>query len=191
MLSGDSQEYDLLEDAARNACRGLAIEIGCRLGAGVEAIAKGREPGSFIISVDPYGGLPYQVQEGITIPAGSYSNDMLAEAMCSIPAVCRSHGINWLPIVMEDGEFFRRFSDGVPLYSGHKRIINEYALVHLDGPHDMASVMAEIEFFAPRMANGGKIVLDDWQDCRISHTEVRRHGFELSVLGSRKAVYTR
>ncbi len=73
--------------------------------------------------------------------------------------------LNFVPLPFEDLEFMKRFADGVPVYyEGHKQLLNTYGLVFLDGPHDDDSVRAEIEFFAPRLARDGLLVIDDHLD---------------------------
>jgi hypothetical protein len=70
--------------------------------------------------------------------------------------------INFLFFPLEDWEFFNRFQDGVPVYvNGSKQVINQYALVHFDGPHTTDIVLGETMFFIDKIPVGGALVYDD------------------------------
>jgi hypothetical protein len=190
-LPGDSEEYEILTEAARHAPPGLICEIGCRLGGGVSAICDGLTPGRTILSVDPYGDMPYHIAEDRFVYL-DYGGDMLTEALCTIPVFCRERGVRWLPLVLEDAEFFKRFRDGVPIYErGYKRLVNEYALVHVDGPHCLANVIAAIAFFSPRLAEGGWMVFDDWQSYDHPLAVMLNLKFEERLRGERKIAFSR
>ena len=62
---------------------------------------------------------------------------------------------------LEDSEFFKRYPDGVPVYNNYKSLVNEYALVFFDGPHDKESVMLEVMWFLSRIDTGSVFVFDD------------------------------
>ena len=70
-----------------------------------------------------------------------------------------------------------------------KRLVNTYALVHIDGVHELAFVMAATKFFIPRVAVGGFIVYDDVniKTTDYQHTEIDNtllaQGFEAVVRG--------
>ena len=63
---------------------------------------------------------------------------------------------------MTDEQFFKRFSDGVPIYiNGVEHVINDYGCVYFDGPHTTKQTLAETEFFEPRASQGAVFIYDD------------------------------
>ena len=69
--------------------------------------------------------------------------------------------MDFIFINLEDNEFFKRYSDGVPVYNKTKQIINTYALVFIDGPHTYDLVLDDFNFFKKKIPIGGVIVFDD------------------------------
>lgn len=186
-LETDSQEYDLLEKAAKLAPRGpdlLWLEIGTREGGSTEILLNGMDAGSgqTLVSVDPYGGIPYLtygVVEDGALQGGrtdgpiswgwisgfglGYDAAMRERATVALLHLAGARGLNFVPFLLEDVEFMERFHDGVPVYrGGHKQLLGTYGLVFLDGPHDTPAVLAELAFFVPRLAEEGLIIMDDW-----------------------------
>ncbi len=193
-FAGDSLDYEMLAKAAQKAPGGrdLAwIEIGTRAGASCATLMEQASEGQTIISVDPYGGIPYLgygeltpekelVPETLLLNRGDaykkgiwewrwvpgfcleYDSKMRRTATEKLLWLAGEKRLNFVPLPFEDSEFMKRFADGVPVYyEGHKQLLNTYGLVFLDGPHDAVSVRAEIEFFAPRLAREGLLVIDD------------------------------
>jgi hypothetical protein len=85
----------------------------------------------------------------------------------------------------------KRFEDGVVIYNMEKMLINKYALVHIDGPHNLDSVISESEFFIPRMSKDGFIIYDDVLDYDHDkvHVMLMERGFDLIQNGNRKLTY--
>ena len=192
-LPGDGTEYEILTEAARRTTvPGLVCEVGCRLGGGIQAIIDGLASRRVIVSIDPFGDYTYHHSDDTPNLYGcGYDRKMLVEAMSTIPVACHAKGHLWLPFIMEDHEFFRRFEDGVPLYHEEKFVVNEYAFVHLDGPHRTDKVLEETEFFVPRVPVGGTIAYDnygyfDWQS--VAQRMVLG-GFELEAKGQEKMIW--
>lgn len=194
-LPGDSTEYELLTEAARRTeVSGLVCEIGTRLGGGIQAIIDGLTSPRAIVSVDPYGDIPYHYSDahGVKYQMG-YDQAMLVAALGSIPAACQSKGHLWIPILLEDSEFYRRYADGVPVYDAQKQVANYYALAHIDGPHDSKSLLAAVEFFLPRIRIGGAIVFDNIEHFKwdvVDAILVSEWG-DCEARGQTKAVYRR
>ena len=183
-LETDSGDYDVLQRAAaRCASKGAFLEIGTRSGGSTEILLNEVEPGGVVISIDPYGSLPYLafgVAKGSELQMADspdliwqwchgadsgldYTNRRRTEAMVNLFEAAENLSAHFVPLPFDDAEFMRRFPDGVPVYGGgHKLLVNMYGLVFLDGPHDTESVLLEIAFFVPRLAAGGEIVIDDW-----------------------------
>jgi hypothetical protein len=198
MLPGDGspEEYELLTQAAKDTTvPGMVCEVGCRLGGGIQAILDGLDDRMrVIVSIDPYGDIAYQYSDhhGVRYHCG-YDQKMMVQALATIGQACMDRGHIWLPFIMDDREFFKRFADGVPVYMGEKLLAQQYSLVHLDGPHDSASVCAETEFFVTRIPSGGAIVYDNHSYFSLPAVEriLRGSGFVCQRIGQEKAVYRR
>jgi cephalosporin hydroxylase len=161
-LPTDSVDYDLLAAAAQrtSSLPGISCEIGLRRGGGSSYIMSMLPPGSTHIAIDPYGNIEY-AQTDHSVVRLDYTNGMRDEAVRDVIVFAYRCMVNFLFFNMEDTEFFARFADGVPVYDETKRIVNEYRLVHFDGPHQVDAVIREVEFFAPRAVVGCEFVFDD------------------------------
>jgi len=183
----DSKEYLVLENAllkTRNV-DGAIVEIGTRLGGStklmIDALAYNNDIGRPLFAIDPYGNIPCEVTNKAVVvhhpdQKDLVENDSVNESkhyLFDFTNEMRNHAIPWLYYYafmkkiefhffnMEDTEFFKRFSDGVPLYDRQKFILNLYALVFFDGPHTNSVVQEEIDFFLPRTEIGSMFVFDD------------------------------
>ena len=76
----------------------------------------------------------------------------------------------------------------MPVYAETKDIVNEYALVFFDGPHDVKSIKLEVDFFMGRTAKQGVFVFDDVASYphNIIHTHLLANGFELLEVGKQQ-----
>ena len=205
VIQGDSADYDVLWNAAKSIkdVPGLILEIGVRLGKSsfvmVQACAENEDTDRKFIGVDCYGEW-----------APSYTNQMKLEAKATLGVFCALSGVDYTLFELEDTEYFKRYADGVPLYNRTvfdtaekqykpedyewKQVCNEYALVHLDGPHRMEDVVLESDFFMQRMAKNGVIVYDDIdKPQKYNHDEFEPtlfdNGFELIEKKGSKASY--
>ena len=166
MLETDSVEYEILEEGVGliKDVPGFTCEIGVRRGGGSEKIMrKLDETGQkerIHIGIDPYGNIDYQTTEDVNCRYG-YSNQMFYEAMIGIYKVAQELNQHFLFFPFEDEEFFKKFNTGIPIYDYYKNEINEYALVHFDGPHAFEPVKNEFEFFDARCNKGSVFVFDD------------------------------
>jgi hypothetical protein len=197
-LPGDSEDYEVLAQAVAliGGVPGMTCEIGLRRGGGTRVIVDALvEHGirKTHIAIDPYGNIEYRTsdQESTRL---DYTNRMRDEALPAIYRYCMEKGIHFVFFNLEDVEFFARFADGVPVYAEHKTLEREYALVHFDGPHDVASLAAEIAFFAPRTPPGGAWVFDDihnYDHATLHERHILPAGFEHVTTVGRKALYRR
>jgi hypothetical protein len=117
--------------------------------------------GRNIVFIDPYGNIEYAQKDGVVRQRTDYTNQMRNETLSVLYYHVGNHPVNPVPFIMEDTEFFKRFADGVPFYHEHKVLETKYALVFFDGPHDVPSIITEIEFFHPRSVPGSVWVFDD------------------------------
>ena len=191
-LPGDSEDYHILTEAARMAPAGLTCEIGLRRGGGSRAIMDGLSEGRTHIAVDPYGNISYRHSDNV-VGTMDYTNAMRDECMINIYRYASQKRINFLFFNMEDGEFFERYRDGVPVYSDGKVIESRYGLVHFDGPHGVNEVMSEIYFFHDRVTCGSVFVFDDVE--KYDHVRVdvwlKNNGWKEWQRTARRVGYTR
>lgn len=198
MLPTDSYEYEILFEAAKNIkdVPGLVCEIGLRAGGGTSIMISGllanEDYNRTVIAIDPYGNIDYATEEGV-VTKFDYTNDMRNQCMREMHAFIRHKPVNFLFFPLEDTEFFKRYSDGVPVYEENKRLETKYALVHFDGPHIKSVLENEIEFFGERSGIGSRWVFDDIDnyDHMAVEEKIYAYGFERAIYGTRKASYVR
>lgn len=166
VLETDSQDYDVLARAAGHIINvpGLICEIGVRRGGSlkiiIDSLLNNQDLNRNIIGIDCYGNVPYISSEGALVRY-DYTNEMRNETFAALYSYVRNKPVNLIMKVMEDTEFFLRYSDGVPIYVDTKHIVNSYALVFFDGPHDLESTYNEMKFFMNRSPPGAIWVIDD------------------------------
>lgn len=194
-LEGDSAEYEFLTEAAESLTSdtpGATCEIGLRRGGGTEAIILGTLKSGIKrphIAIDPYGNIDYP--EGDRVVKHDYTNQMRNESLANVYRFCAENRVDFIFMNLEDKEFFRRFSDGVPFYDDFKSYITKYALVHFDGPHSVGDLIQEVTFFAPRTPYGGFFIFDDVNMYKHELIDqlVKTYGFSTYKTGTRKIVY--
>lgn len=196
-IEGDSAEYEYITEGVELSKNvyGLCIELGVRRGMGTKTIIDAIKefcPDKVSVAVDPYGSIEYEHKEGEFVVL-DYSNTMKNECMQSIHAYAEKQGVHFIPFILEDTEFFKRFPDGVPIYRNVKEIIGTYSFVHLDAPHAVEPLKVEIDFFHPRIPKGGCIVFDDVVDFYdhdgVTEPYIISLGYKLIKKGGKKALY--
>lgn len=194
-LETDSGDYYLLTKGIElcKEVQGLTCEIGLRRGGGTKYIldALQRFGTKVHIAIDPYGNIEYEHKEGEFVRL-DYTNDMRDECLSNLYAYTRQLQIPFLFFNLEDTEFFKRYGDGVPVYATEKAMHNTYSFVHLDGPHSIAPLLAEIDFFLPRTPIGGCWVFDDIKGY-YDHSQIEKvlfnEGFVEVEKAEKKALY--
>lgn len=195
-LPGDSGDYHLLTKGVELSkdTPGLTCEIGLRRGGGtkfiIDALAE-HAPHKVHIAVDPYGHIPYEHKEAHVVKL-DYTNEMRDECLANLYQYTRQKNISFLFFNLEDREFFKRFSDGVPVYNNEKEIINEYSFVHFDGPHAVNPLLAELGFFIERINPGACFAFDDvvgYYNHAIIESWIFNRGFRLIAGTHKKALY--
>ena len=214
----DSQEYHILQNAANMVKNlpGAAVEIGTRRGGSAKMIIdvlKDGIPNRPMFCIDPYGNIeikctnlsttmhnPDRPIEGdpmakdiVSMQRFDYTFEMRNRVIPSLYYYAYQAGLNFAFFCFEDTEFFKRFSDGVPVYDNFKRIENEYAFVFYDGPHDNETLHLECDFFVKRSPIGSVHVFDDiWMydhDKIVEETYLFPNGFEVLEKKNIKASY--
>jgi len=167
-FESDGFDYNILINSCRHVAKhdvpGLVLEIGTRRGGSAEiivnALTKAGAKGKTFVVVDPYGDIDFELDWELV--GYDYTNQMRDETIPKLHKFIAKKGFNFVFMNMEDVEFFKRYPDGIPIYQGKaKQIVNQYALVFIDGPHSTRLVANETEFFANRIAPNGAIVFDN------------------------------
>jgi len=177
----DGEDYEVLLAGTLGcaAANGIVLELGTRLGGGIANIVQAllaSNQSRPVVSVDPYGGLPYDAADDRIGEELDYTNSMMHDAMSNIHLACRTTGVDFTFINLTDTDFMDLYRDGVPVYQGGERTVwNEYALVHFDGPHSTVAVMAEAAFFNDRAGLESVFVFDDVES--YAHDDVERFLF--------------
>lgn len=192
-LEGDSLDYDLLYRAACAASKvdGLYCEIGVRRGGSlryiIDAINDSTRDCRTVVAIDPYGNIDYNATEGFRGKL-DYTNSMKHSSMPHIYRYLDDKNVNLVFFNVEDTEFFNRFSDGVPVYNEYKEVVNHYAFVFFDGPHDVASLQAELDFFFGRVNRGAVFVFDDVESYphEVIHNRLLEYGFKPLEYGAQR-----
>jgi len=165
-LDFDHNEHNVLYNASKDivGVDGIVCEIGLRRGGGMGVMMLGcmdsENTNRPFVAVDPYGNLIYSSMEGSRVRF-DYTNEMKYTTLINLYKLALEKNILFDLICLEDTEFFEKFKDGIPIYNIDKFLYTNYALVHLDGPHSLAEVMVEVDFFMDRISLGGYIVFDD------------------------------
>lgn len=195
-LGVDSREYEILTDAVMRCPSGynLVCEIGVREGGSSELIMEclsRKYARDLLVLIDQYGGMTQIHSDDVSVVL-DYTNSMRNKALSALYEMAEEKKVNFQFFNLSDQDFFDRFKDGVPVYSGSMRVLlNTYAMVHLDGPHSTASVLNEVNFFAPKIIKGGYVVIDDIGNFNISEIEntLFSQGFVVGNKGEVKASY--
>lgn len=216
----DSQEYEILYNSAKAVkVPGAVCEIGTRRGGSAAIIMQAlhesdQANGRPFFCIDPYGNIELEITNinaTIHYPGTwqledeyskeksfktkfDYTNEMRNNTVPALYGYAFSLGFNFTFFCLEDTEFFKRYADGVPVYSEFKTVLNEYAFVFIDGPHTNEAVVEELDFFIPRVPVGGIIVGDDvWMYDHDKYFEARLldAGFEILYDGKIKKSYIR
>lgn len=214
----DSQEYDILYNAAKNikGVEGAVVEIGTRRGGSakmiIDALAEQGDTNRSMFCIDPYGNIDLEITNinaSIHYPGQykvegdpmskddsfktkfDYTNDMRNRVIPSLYYYAFQRGLNFTFFCLEDHEFFKRYADGVPVYNEVKKLENQYAFVFFDGPHTNEAVDEELRFFLERAPTGATYVFDDiWM---YDHDKFEQlmfsHGFKTLEKRNIKASY--
>jgi len=215
----DSQEYDVLVNAAaevKQETPGAIVEIGTRRGGSakliMDVLSLKNNTNRPFFCIDPYGNIeidctnlnmtlhnPERVIEGdkqskeLTSPQRfDYDNNMRNRVIPSLYYYAYQRGFDFSFFCLEDTEFFKRYYDGVPVYNEYKTLVNDYAFVFFDGPHDNKCLDLESEFFVKRAPLGAVFVFDDiwmYDHDKIVEEKLFTHGFEIHEKKQIKASY--
>ena len=195
-IEGDSDEYEILESAVKklNNPKGTSFEIGVRRGMGskriIDAYRKYHPQVKELIHIglDPYGNLPYTFSENKkNSTEGDYSNLMKREMLINFLKKYKEFYF----INLDTHEFFNRFKDGYPVYSGGKKIINKFEIVHFDGLHDLENVTLEVKYFLNHLCSQTIFIFDDIDSFDMEKIKeiLFKNNFKTLDTGKRKASF--
>lgn len=183
----DSQEYEVLANAVTkvNGVPGGLVEIGTRRGGSakliIDTLVTNGDTNRSLFCIDPYGNInidctnlnmslhnPDRQIEGdksskelVSPQKFDYTNTMRNRTIPSLYFYAYQAGLNFTFFCLTDDQFFKRYSDGVPVYQEEETLVDKYALVFFDGPHDDAALDREVKFFEERSVVGSVFVMDD------------------------------
>lgn len=200
-LRDNGKDYHILVNATKKikGVYGMTCEVGLREGGGskyiIDTLMENGDRGRTHIAIDPYGSIPYiQSEEQVRADGdeghGPYPNKMMKVCLSELYGYIYNKDIEVLFFPLEDTEFFKRYGDGIPVYSEAKKINKQiYALTYLDGPHNLDHTMREAIFFGKRTNIGGTMVFDDVNNY-YDHTKIKeyllKNGWnELEVSGTK------
>ena len=121
-LPGDGADYEILFKAAASlsGVEGAICEIGSRRGGSVKQIIDGllssKDLNRNIVCIDPYGNIDYSATEN-EVRKFDYTNQMRDEFLPNLYKYVHGKPVNVIYYCMEDIEFYKRFTDGVPFYN--------------------------------------------------------------------------
>lgn len=199
-LTGDSGEYEFLSEAVQlsSHVEGMCLEIGLRLGLGTKTIidaVRQHCPHKTVISVDPFGSIPYVGREHVGEIRLDYDNPMKNKCMSNIWAYIVENPVNYRYECLTDYEFFEMYKNGVPKYDLEVSKENWYSMAHLDGPHNYEHVSVEAKWLNERMKKWAVIVLDDVTPDFIDIVPVNKlfdeMGWVLYKEGQKKNIYVK
>lgn len=197
-ILGDSGEYEFLTEAVELSkdVEGMCIEIGLRRGLGTKTIIDAVRqfcPHKTVISVDPFGSIPYVGREHIGEIRLDYDNPMKVDCMVAMWSYIRDNPVNFRYECLTDYAFFEKYNDGVPKYDIDASEEKWYSVSHLDGPHNYEHVSREILWFNERMKPGAIIIIDDCTPDFIQIEPINNLlfslGWELYKEGVKKNIY--
>ena len=195
MIKGDSTEYHLITKEIGKLKLDqvtLTCEIGLREGLGskiiMDAILDSKPILYKHIAVDPYNNLSYEHYDNEGSVVAGYTEEM------------KQKTVHYLYQNYPEFDFFHMTDDYYfkTMGEGHQFVLNQqlvlfglYQVVHLDGPHTTKAVIDELNFFIPRMASKGLIIIDDYQDLEMGIVDMllKTYNFNVAEKGDNKIIY--
>lgn len=181
---GDAPDevYEVLKRGVQlvKGVSGLTCEIGVREGLGSISImeaCQANDDKRIHIGIDPWGNIEYDVN-GVDRRI-DYTNNMKRLALKNLYDWCFINEQEFIAFAMRDLEFFELFANGVPVHEQESSLVNEYAYVFVDGPHNETTVQVTIDFFESRSPIGAVWQFDNTNlyPHGSSHERILSHGF--------------
>lgn len=152
-----------LEAFRRTSFRSIALEFGTRSGGSALALLAAileTDSRRVLVTVDPYGELPYQNDKGL-LP-WKYTSDHYRDAMSEVSAVAKAEKLNWVHYLAKDEEYMECIWPVIPLYLLEPAERSpSLAFAYLDAEHTNEAVRKALLWAKGRLEKGGTIVVDD------------------------------
>lgn len=156
--------YSAAVDAFRKTSyRSIALEFGTRNGGSALALLAAilaTDCRRVLVTVDPYGSLPYRNDHGL-LP-WRYTSKEYRNAMAEIAGVARAEKLNWVHYLARDDEYMDLIWPNLPLY-----LLNPaekspmLAFAYLDAEHTNDAIRRQLVWAQGRLERGGAIIVDD------------------------------
>jgi hypothetical protein len=140
-----------------------ALEFGTRWGGSALALLSAildRDRIRPLITVDPYGDLPYHAD--LKEVSWTYSNAHYRGTMSRLSSVAEGCGLNWMHLMMKDSDYMEHLWSSVPIYLCPKPLLRPtFSFVYLDAEHTEEAVRRQLTWLKGKIAKGGLVVVDD------------------------------
>lgn len=137
---------------------------------------------NWLISVDPYGEIPYHNGASVINTDSGYSNSKYRNTMQRLYGAANDLNINYQHVKLTSEQFIEAFPS-FRIYDAEYSSLDKFSFIYLDGSHDPAVVIKELQFFSNHLEVGGSIIVDDyvearfkgfWEEFFVQHPELCR-----------------
>ena len=175
------EKLEVVEECLKLAPEGIFLEVGTRKG-GTALFAMQEPKSRVIVSIDPYGNRPFPDMSGDT-SVYTFGDEMYLDTMQQLFEYAKEYQKTFIPYKMTSQDYTK---NSFGLWIDGKESRNDevkYSYVLLDGEHTNEAVLNEIEFFKPRMAKGGVLLVDncDWIDLDFSDWNISRYDMSYKI----------
>ena len=195
-IKGDSCEYGLLTEAVKSSFKlksngyYLTCEIGVREGLGskimMDEMRNKNHGTNHHVGIDPYGDINYLHFDGdMEHPKTDYTNLMklrLKKDLIDYP--------NFHLMEMTDQEYMDKYRNGLTVYDDKLKLLDQYTVIHFDGPHRTVDIIREVIFFCDRSHVGTTFCFDDYKLYKMDLIDqvCYEHGFRPIKKGKQRYV---
>jgi hypothetical protein len=144
---------------------GPVIEIGTRLGGSAICfmeIIKKYKKNNWVITVDPYGSLPFETEAAPGVSVNSaYDEGMYRRAVYEMSKFAYENSLNHMHFKATSEQFMNQYDKFEMFDEGKKTKLEDPCFVYLDGHHFWK--IREAHFFLKRLRPKGCLIIDDSQ----------------------------
>ena len=130
----------------------------------LKAILESDKKQRALITVDPYGDLPY-FWAGRGFSKTGYGEDFYKEAMKLLSNFAYDNRVYHTHFKLTSDDFMKIF-DEISIYDEDKVLGKTFAFVYLDACKEQNTIAKEFEWFKKRMKSGGLIIFDDYDEIK-------------------------
>ena len=179
----------ILATAKRVPSTALFCEIGTRQGgSALLALEAIKESGvdRVLLTVDPYGGKPYHNRD--VVYHNFHDDHVYRKMMRDLSTFCDEHHLNHAHYKMTSAEFMETFGL-LRLWHNQQTLDPIFGFVYLDGEHHPVTVTQELDWFLPKLADGGLLVIDDVENLDQTDSPVIGEVLRKSEIKGNRAFY--